>query len=338
MRSTAILRSPPVHFLLLGALLFLVRDHVGLGSVGIAPASSQRIRFDAARIAELRDDFSSQLGRAPTRPELDRLVSQAVDEEILYREALARGLQEGDDGVEARLVQKMLFLEAGASSVDPTDPAVLAGIAKRARSLGLDQDDVVIRRILVQKIRLMATVLAPEELPTEAELARDYAERREVLREPERRRLVHVFVSRDRRGPRTQTDAETFRRRITEEKLAPTAAIALGDAFPFGHAFAGVSVAELERSFGVDFAARVVTLPLAAWSEPIDSAYGLHLVRIEEIVSGAIPPFAAVRERLRLEREEEPRDRKLEALLATLRTRYEVAVSWPDESHGEEGE
>ncbi len=338
MRSTAILRSPLIHFLLLGALFFLVRDHVGLGSAGIARAPSPRIHFDSTRIAELRNDCTSQLGRAPTRPELDRLVSQAVDEELLYREALARGLQEGDDGVETRLVQKMLFLEAGASSLDPTDPAVLAGIAERARSLGLDQDDVVIRRILVQKLRLLATALTPEESPTEDELARVYAERREALRETERRSLVHVFVSRDRRAARTREDANALRRRIAQETVAPTAAIALGDAFPFGHAFAGVSIAELERSFGADFAARVVTLPLAAWSEPIDSAYGLHLVRIEEIVSGAIPPFAAVRDRLRLEREEELRDRKLEALLATLRTRYEVAVSWPEESHGEEGE
>lgn len=324
----AILRSPLIHFLLVGMLLFALRDRIGLGAAGSAPTETLRIRFDTARIAELRADFKSQLGHAPTAAELDRLIAQAVDEELLFREAITRGLQEGDDGVETRLAQKMLFLGDAASSAEPIDPALLA---ERARRLGLDQEDVVIRRLLVQKLRLSATALTPNEIPSEDELARDYADDREALREPEHRSLVHVFLSRDRRGEHTRKDAESLRRQIATDQLVPTAAIALGDAFAFGPAFARSSAGDLERSFGGDFAARAFALPVATWSEPIESAYGLHLVRVEEIVPGVIPPFAGVRDRLRREREERLRDRKLAALLAALRTRYEVAVAKVDE-------
>ena len=328
MRATAILRSPLIHFLLVGMLLFALRDRIGLGAAGPAPAETLRIRFDTARIEELRADFKSQLGHAPTAAELDRLITHAVDEELLFREAITRGLQEGDGGVETRLAQKMLFLDDAAPSAEPVDPAPLA---ERARRLGLDQEDVVIRRLLVQKLRLSATALSPEEFPSEDELAHDYSERREALREPERRSLVHVFLSRDRRGVRTRKDAESLRRRITKDQIAPTAAITLGDAFPFGHVFGGSSAGDLERSFGADFAIGAFALPVAVWSEPIESAYGLHLVRVEEIVPGVIPRFAAVRDRLRREREERLRDRKLAALLVALRTRYEVAVARVDE-------
>ncbi len=328
MRPTAILRCPLIHFLLVGMVLFALRASIGSAPAEPAPDPTPRITLDAARIAELRDDFKSQMGRAPTTADLDRLVSEAIDEELLYREALARGLQEGDDGIETRLAQKMLFLDDAASSAEPVDPARLA---ERARRLGLDQDDFVIRRLLVQKLRLSATALTPNEIPSEDELARDYAERRDALREPERRNLVHVFLSRDRRGARTRKDAESLRRRITTKQLAPAAAIAVGDAFPFGHVFAGSSAGDLERIFGGEFAVGTFALPVATWSEPIESAYGLHLVRVEEIVPGVIPPFTAVRDRLRREREERLRVRKLAALLAALRTRYEVAVAKVDE-------
>ena len=327
MQPTAILRSPLIHFLLMGMVLFALRDRISLGAAETAPAETLRIRFDTARIEGLRADFKSQLGHAPTAAELDRLITQAVDEELLFREAITRGLQENDDGVETRLAQKMLFVDDAASSAEPVDPALLA---ERARRLGLDQDDVVIRRLLVQKLRLSATALSPEEFPSEDELARDYSERREALREPERRSLVHVFLSRDRRGASTREHAESIGRRIAQEGLAPDAAVALGDGFPFGHAFAKASANDLERRFGADFARRTFTLPVATWSDPIESAYGLHLVRVEEIVPGAIPPFETVRDRLRGEYEERLRDRKLAALLAALRTRYEVAVARVD--------
>lgn len=333
MRPPAILRSSLIHFLLAGSALFLLRDFIGLDSKVAASDGTPRIRIDAARVDELRDGFRSRERRAPTPAELARLVSESVDEELLYREALARSLQASDDGVETRLAEKMLFLDDAAAAADTVDAAALA---ERARRLGLDQDDFVIRRILIEKLRLAATAIAPEELPTEAELARDYAERRSGLREPERRTLVHVFLSRDRRAARMLDDAQRLGQRIARERLASNEAIALGDAFPLGHVFARIAAGELERSFGGEVAARAFALPIARWSEPIESAYGLHLVRVEAIVPGAIPPFEAVRDRLRNEREERLRDQKLAALLATLRTRYEVAVAQVDEPRDEE--
>lgn len=333
MRTTAILRSPLIHFALAGSALFLLRDSIGLESAGTRSSGAPRITFDAPRIDELRDAFRIREHRAPPPPELARLVTEAVDEELLYREALARNLQTGDEGVEIRLAEKMLFLDGAGSASDPADPATLA---ERARLLGLDQDDLVVRRILIQTLRLAATALTPAELPTEAELARDYAERREALREPERRSLAHVFLSRDHRAAQTLEDARAIGRKIASTGLAANAAIALGDAFPSGHAFAGLTADELERSFGGELAARAFALPPSIWSEPIESAYGFHLVRVEAIVPGAIPLFDAVRERLRSEREERLRDRKLAALLATLRTRYEVAVARVDERPDEE--
>lgn len=324
MRDASVLRSPLVHFLALGVLAFALVDRFG-------PAADERIA-SPARVSLARDqtdalrrDFQARIGRAPDASELRHLVSLAVDEELLYREALARGLAAEDVDIETRLVQKMMFLDEDTTGSDP------AQRLERARSLGLEQDDIVVRRILIQKLRLLATTLAPEEIPGESELAEAFALRRESFRTDDRRTLVHVFLGRDRRGERTPGDAARLRRRIEHEQIAPTAAVSLGDPFPFGHDLERQSEADLARGFGESFAASIFALETGQWSQPIESAYGLHLVRVAASSRGEVPELAAVRGRLRLELEEETRSRKLVALLAELRTRYEVAVVEPGE-------
>jgi hypothetical protein len=57
-------------------------------------------------------------GRAPTDEELADLVEPLVRDEIMYREALALGLDENDDEVRRRLIEKMSYL-----TQDIADPA-----------------------------------------------------------------------------------------------------------------------------------------------------------------------------------------------------------------------
>ena len=53
--------------------------------------ADRRITLDPNRLAELRRDFHERTGRGPADAEWRQLVDRAVDEEILYREAVARG-------------------------------------------------------------------------------------------------------------------------------------------------------------------------------------------------------------------------------------------------------
>jgi len=329
MRALALARAPGIHFLAIGALAFLLRSFACGDGGRPAVAARAPIAFDAARVAELREALAGADGAPPDRAALVAAIERSIDEELLFREALARGLDRDDPGVERRLRDEMLFLG------DDGNDASAAELVARARSLGLDREDPVIRALLVEKMRLAATALDPARRPDDAALARAWRARQASLRGPERRSLVHVFLGRDRRGDALTTDAESLRRRL--ERLAPTSdaaaarAIALGDAFALGGRLEGRSRDELERSFGADFAAGVFALPPARWSPPLASAYGVHLVWIERIEPGAIPPLDAVRERLRGELEDAMRERQLAALLAALRTRYDIAVAWPAE-------
>ena len=103
-----LLREPLVHFLLLGAVLFGVWQFAQGGAGALAP--SKQIRLSVDELTQLALVFQSQWRREPTPEEFSRLVENRVQEEVLYREALAMGLDKDDTIVKRRMAQKMQFL------------------------------------------------------------------------------------------------------------------------------------------------------------------------------------------------------------------------------------
>ena len=102
-----LLREPLFRFLVIGAALFGVYGVIG----GDSPeAESQRITISTAEIELLRGRWMRQWLRAPSEEELQALVEERVREEVLYREALAMGLDRDDSMIRQRLAQKLKFL------------------------------------------------------------------------------------------------------------------------------------------------------------------------------------------------------------------------------------
>jgi len=114
-----LLHEPLVHFLLIGAVLFGLHSVTQSGRP--ATASSKEIRLSLDEIAQLTLLYQSQWRRLPTPQELERMVENKVQQEILYREALAMGLDKDDEIVKRRMAQKMQFLaEDVAAAREPT--------------------------------------------------------------------------------------------------------------------------------------------------------------------------------------------------------------------------
>ena len=101
-----LLREPLVHFLAAGALLFV---YYGFAGGGDKPDDA-RIVVGAAQIERIQDAWSKQWRRLPTEAELQGLIEEFIQEEVLYREALALGLEADDSIIRRRLAQKMRFL------------------------------------------------------------------------------------------------------------------------------------------------------------------------------------------------------------------------------------
>jgi len=103
-----LLREPLIHFLFLGAFLFAADRYLQPASGGTP--SSKQIQLSLDDLSQMVILFQSQWRREPTTQELQQLVENKVQEEILYREALAMGLEKDDTIVRRRMAQKMRFL------------------------------------------------------------------------------------------------------------------------------------------------------------------------------------------------------------------------------------
>ena len=116
MTMKRLLREPLVQFLLIGVLLFGIYSYTRP-----ATTPSTEIRLSADALGQLALVFQSQWRRDPTPEEFNRLVESKVQGEILYREALAMGLDKDDEIVKRRMAQKMQFLaEDVAAAREPT--------------------------------------------------------------------------------------------------------------------------------------------------------------------------------------------------------------------------
>jgi len=305
------LRSPLLHFLALGGALLALRTWWAPEE---AHEARPRVVIAAADVARLRAAWSEEHGTPPPAAAERRLVDDAIEEEILYREALARGFDRQDDAVRERLVRLGGFVgEEGSRDT----------LEKEARRLGLERADLVIRRHLVEMMRLAAGHLGPDEMPTEAELETYLADHAADFAEPARVRLTHVYVSEDAHGAAARAIASSL---LDELRGAGRAGAAKrGDAFIHG-AEVDASPDEITRFFGPEFAAGLAGVATGRWEGPLRSTYGFHLVWVDGRTPARTPELARVRGRVLHRWLSEKRDARERATIAALRARYAVVV------------
>lgn len=118
-------RDPLLQFLLLGAILFAA-DLV-LHPKKVQSEKNDTIVVSAALRNELAASWQQNHGQPPTNAELEREVEVWIDQEVLYREGVARGLERDDSRVRDRVASKMgVVLEAKLVLPKPSDDELRA--------------------------------------------------------------------------------------------------------------------------------------------------------------------------------------------------------------------
>ena len=117
-----LLREPLLHFLLLGAVIFVIYGVVSRNS-----AKPGAIVITQGKVENLVTGFSRTWHRPPTQEELQGLIRDYIREEVAYREGLAMGLDRDDTIIRRRLRQKWEFLNDNlATQVEPTEAELQA--------------------------------------------------------------------------------------------------------------------------------------------------------------------------------------------------------------------
>ncbi len=313
-----LLRAPLLHFLVLGTVLFAVRSR---WERGVAPERS-RIVITADDLARLRAGYVEEHGAPPGPAAEEALVRDAIDEEILYREALVAGIDRRDAAVAERLSRLGGFL----GEDQGTGPGALE---REGRRLGLDRSDVVIRRHLVEMMRLATLQPEDADVPSVPEQQAYLDAHAGDFAAPPTVRLSQIYLSAGVHGAALDADAAALLDELRRAGAGPEAAVRAGDPFLGGSELGPASTADVARVFGRDVAAAADAALLATWVGPVRSSYGLHLIWVRERAAGRLPPLAAVRSRIVLAMlTERMRDRST-ARMRGLRARYDVDVERP---------
>jgi len=237
--------------------------------------------------------FEKVWQRQPTQQELDGLVEAHIREEVMYREALAMGLDRDDTIIRRRLQQKLQFLtEDIAGLVEPTE-------AEREAYLAANPD------------------LFREQSRFSFEHIYFNVSKRGASAENDALLLLDQLRQRD----------------ITSSHQDSASAIDttyLGDQLRLSQSrFGNVEAREVRRVMGSQFLANLQALPSGSWQGPVESGYGLHLVFISEQIEGVVPAFAKIRDAVSREWMSAKREETNEAFYTAMRTRYTVTLVKP---------
>ncbi|PKB25265.1 parvulin-like peptidyl-prolyl cis-trans isomerase protein [Novosphingobium kunmingense] len=175
-RAGQVLREPLVHFLVAGAILYVLL-------AGRPPdAGDRRIVVDEAAVGQLAARFAQSFRRPPSPSELDGMIADHVRDQAYYREALRLGLDKDDEVVVRRMRNKMLALAASEAQVaTPTDAQLQALIDESparfapGASYTLDQaylgaDDAAGRKRAVQALAQLRAGAEPTDVALPAPL------------------------------------------------------------------------------------------------------------------------------------------------------------------------
>lgn len=273
------LREPLLHFLLIGAALFLL---YGLKDEGFNE-HGKRIVLSKTDISRLALHWEKTRQLPPTKLELMGLIEQQVREQVMYREALA---------------------------------------------MGLDKDDSIIRRRLAQKIEFISADLAATVEPSENDLENYLTAHTELFEIPERISFVHLYFNADGRGEQIEQDIQHLLVTLTQNGSDMNIG-KMGNPFMLGQEHTQLTEYDVAQIFGKGFASKLFTLASGQWQGPIQSGYGLHIVRINSKTPARLPELKTVREKVRNEWMNQQRRTADEAFYQSLRKRYEIVIEDP---------
>jgi hypothetical protein len=165
-------------------------------------------------------------------------------------------------------------------------------LSREAVALGLDKDDEIIKRRLVQKMNFLAQDLAALQAPSNADLAEWYARNSDRFALPPRASFRHLYFSFDR--PRARERSGTALDKIAGKPADAPEVAGVADPFMLQDYYAERTPEQVAREFGPPFAKAVFQLKPGAWQGPIQSGYGWHLVFIDAIEPRRVPAFEEV--------------------------------------------
>lgn len=271
-RMKSLFREPLVHFLIIGAGLFLAFGLTREPGVD----NQKRIEVSPGQVEQLTAQFKRARQRTPSKKEIAALVESYVRDEIYYREALAMGLDRNDPQVRLRMRMKLEFLLEDLTADEAPDEKVLSAYLQEHADKFLVEPQVSFQQVYL--------------------------------------------------NPDKHQDFDAEAKKILADLNKGAAPESVGDRTLLQYEYRLAMKTDITRSFGEEFAADVVQQTPGDWTGPLYSRFGVHLVKVSELVEGRLPELSEVRDQVEREYTAERRKELKDLAYQRLREGYEIVV------------
>lgn len=201
---------------------------------------------------------------------------------------------------------------------------------RRALSHGMDQQDYVIKRRLVQKMEFLAEGTTPAiDALTTKELEQYYAQHMGAYEIPAAVTFTHVFISRDRHGDETEQRALSVLDQLVSRNVRFDQAPRFGERFPYQLNYVEKTEEEVAGHFGKASSREIFQLPMEPdkWQGPLSSPFGEHLILLIRKQSSRIPTFEEVRDQIATEVQRQRENESKQLAIEKVLREFEVRVS-----------
>ncbi|RUM95388.1 peptidyl-prolyl cis-trans isomerase [Pseudaminobacter arsenicus] len=200
-------------------------------------------------------------------------------------------------------------------------------LVRQALELGLDRDDTVVRRRLRQKMEFLNDADAEALTATDAELDTFLKANPAVFEIDPMLAFQQVVLNPQRHGEAIERNAAAILEVLLNQPAADLASI--GDASLLPAELPLTSKTSIGKTFGADFAEELDKIPAGQWMGPVNSDFGLHLIRVTERVPGRVPMLGEVRDAVAREWTNAKRAELENQRFAELFKRYVVSIESP---------
>ena len=288
--ANRIIREPLLHFLIIGLGLFLVYDHLANNE---SADDGHRIVVDRERLLTFMQYRSNVFQAGYFDEILDKLPEEelrAVIDQYVQEEALYR----------------------------------------EAKSLGLDKDDYVARRRLIQQLEFSARgVISTSTTLREAELVAWFNENKNSYYVAPKITFTHVFFSSDKHGhAQAEKLAQDKLRELNDKHVPFDAAMSRDDQFLYGINYIETEEDEITSHFGGSMREQLFAIKPSdsIWRGPYESPYGFHLVMVTKIMAGYIPSLEEVQQDVEQDALQSRLDAEQNKAIQSIVDTYEVNV------------
>ena len=292
-----LVKEPLFHFLVLGLIFYGLAGI--LAPAGLETESPMEIHITKDKLTEylqfqqksFRPEQAEAVLRVMSHSDRELLIDNYVRDEALYREAIA---------------------------------------------LGLDNNDEIIRRRLIQKMEYIAQGFY-NELPAidETALQRYFIENQQQYRVEPSITFTHVFISNSNHDESPASDSLS-KTDLVSGTLAELKQLAVpfedagryGDRFLYNLNYVERTPAYIANHFGKHFSEAVFDMSVSSeWQGPLKSEYGAHLVLIKDKSVSRIPDLEEVADLVLADTQREQQRETRLAAIKTLVDKYSVTDS-----------